>query len=310
MEDSFSTYHPGINFFYFLVVLLYSMFFTHPAFLVISFICSITYALVLRGIRKSLKFNFLGLLPMLLLVGCINPLFNHGGVTILGYLPTGNPVTLESIVYGIVMAVMFIEVIFWFICYNTIMTSDKFIYLFGRVIPSLSLVLSMVLRFVPKFKAQLHVITQGQKCIGRDIGSGNVWQRVRNAINILSIMVTWALENAIDTADSMKARGYGLKGRTSFSIFRFDTRDKLVGGIMLALFVFVTVGIVRGSAYASYNPAIKYAPFTVYNMAVYVIYALFCMMPVFTDIYDAVKWRNIRKMSVAYGKGGQILGNI
>ena len=294
MEDSFSTYHPSINFFYFIVVLLVSMFFTHPAFLMISLICACVYSLVLKGVRKSLKFDLLGLLPMLLLVGCINPLFNHGGVTILGYWPTGNPITLESIVYGVVMGVMFIEVILWFACYNTIMTSDKFIYLFGRVIPSLSLVLSMVLRFVPKFKAQLHVITNGQKCIGRDIGAGNVWQRCRNAINILSILVTWALENAIDTSDSMRARGYGLKGRTSFSIFRFDTRDRVVGGIMLICFIYTTVGIFSGAGYASYNPAIQYAAFNGYHLSIYLVYTLFCLTPVFVDLYDAVKWKNLK----------------
>ena len=299
MEDAFSTYHPVINFFYFAVVLLFSMFFNHPAFLVISLLGAVIYSLVLLGTRRSLKFNLVGMLPMLFLVALINPLFNHGGVTILGYWPTGNPMTLESIVYGIVMAVMFIEVIVWFACYNTIMTSDKFIYLFGRVIPALSLVLSMVLRFVPKFKAQLSVITQGQKCIGRDIGAGNVWQRARNAINILSIMVTWALENAIDTADSMKARGYGLKGRSSFSIFTFDTRDKWVGSIMLVLFLIVTGGVMGGLAYASYNPVIKYSAFTPLSISVYVIYLAFCLMPVFVDVAEGIKWKQLTKDAAA-----------
>ena len=45
--------------------------------------------------------------------------------------------------------------------------------------------------------------------------SGSLLQRLKNAITILSIMVTWALENAIETADSMKSRGYGLPGRTA-----------------------------------------------------------------------------------------------
>ena len=106
------------------------------------------------------------------------------------------------------------------------MTSDKFVYLFGRVIPALSLVLSMTLRFVPKFKAQIQVVSEAQRCVGRDVSNGSVLQRLRNGITILSIMVTWALENAIETADSMKSRGYGLPGRTAFSIYRFDSRDK------------------------------------------------------------------------------------
>ena len=105
------------------------------------------------------------------------------------------------------------------------MTSDKFVYLFGRLIPALSLVLSMALRFVPKFQAQFHVVSEAQRCIGRDVSDGGVIRRIRNAVTIFSIMLTWSLENAIETADSMKSRGYGLPGRTAFSIYRFDDRD-------------------------------------------------------------------------------------
>jgi energy-coupling factor transport system permease protein len=166
------------------------------------------------------------MLPMFLFAAPINPAFNHEGGTILTYLPGGNPLTLESITYGIAAAAMLISVIAWFSCYNAVMTSDKFVYLFGRVIPALSLVLSMTLRFVPKFKAQVRVVSDAQRCIGRDVTSGGVLDRVKNGLTILSIMVTWSLENAIETADSMKSRGYGLPGRTAFSIYRFDRRDR------------------------------------------------------------------------------------
>ena len=78
----------------------------------------------------------------------------------------------------------------WFSSYNEVMTSDKFVYLFGRVIPALSLVLSMALRFIPKFKAQMQVVSEAQACIGRDTKNGSVFQRVGNAVKIFSIMVT------------------------------------------------------------------------------------------------------------------------
>ena len=294
MDDAFSTYHPIINFFYFVVVLMFAMFITHPAYLIISLIGGIIYSCVLLGTRKSLKFNILYLLPMLFMVGVINPLFNHGGVTIIGYWWTGNPMTLESIVYGVVMAAMFISVIVWFSCYNTIMTSDKFIYLFGRVIPALSLIFSMVLRFVPKFREQMKVISQGQKCIGRDVSNGNLIKRARNGINILSIMITWALESSIETADSMKARGYGLKGRTAFSIFTFDSRDKLVGSIMLVLFLIAVGGAFGGLAYASYNPIIRYSSFTPTSIFFYSVYLIFCLMPVIVDSVEVLRWKQLK----------------
>ena len=102
----------------------------------------------------------------------LNPMFNHYGVTPLLYIESsGNWVTLEAMVYGIVLGCVLFIMILWFSCYNQIMTSDKFIYLFGRIIPAMSLMLSMALRFVPHFMAQLKVIRNGQKCVGMDVRS-------------------------------------------------------------------------------------------------------------------------------------------
>lgn len=71
VRDSFSLYHPFINFFYFAVVILFSMFFMHPVFLGISLVGSITYSMLLNG-RRAVKFNFLYMIPMLLLIALIN----------------------------------------------------------------------------------------------------------------------------------------------------------------------------------------------------------------------------------------------
>ena len=146
--NEFAKYHPLINFIYFTAVIVFSMIFVHPICLVTSLLCSVMYSVILNG-KKALKFIAM-LLPLMLISALINPAFNHEGVTVIAYLPSGNPLTLESILYGIVAASMVATVICWFSCFNKIMTSDKFIYLFGRIIPSLSLILSMTFRFVPK----------------------------------------------------------------------------------------------------------------------------------------------------------------
>lgn len=292
MEDSFSGYHPVINFGYFAVVLVFSMFMLHPVFLVISLFSAFVYSGILKGWPKALKSALL-YLPVIIIVMLINPLFNHYGVTILFYLYNGNPVTLESIVYGIFMGVTLITVFIWFSCYSKVMTSDKFIFLFGRIIPALSLILSMVLRFVPKFIAEIKVISNGQKCIGRDLSNGSIFERARHGVTILSIMITWALENAIETADSMKARGYGLKGRTAFSIYRFDRRDTVASAVMLAVLACVIAGVYQGFAFAQCNPQIKISglqPLSLGSFFTYVFYFIFCMMPVIIDGVAEFKW--------------------
>lgn len=289
MRDSFSTYHPIINFIYFISVILFSMFFMHPVFLGISLICSIIYSIYLKGMR-ALKFNLLYMIPTLLFVAIMNPLFNHQGATILLYV-NDNPLTLEAIVFGVAAGVMLISVIMWFSCYNEIMSSDKFLYLFGRVIPSSALIISMVLRFVPKFKAQIKEISNGQKAIGRDFTNGNLFEKVSNGIKIISILVTWALENAIETADSMKARGHGLKGRTSFSLYRFDKRDK---GALLSLLILISlilIGTGMGVNSIYYYPAIVTKEISPFSIMVFVAYGLLCIFPVIVNVMEDLKWK-------------------
>ena len=293
MSNSFKSFHPIVNFYYFSIVIFFSMFFMHPIFLSISLICSFIYSVTLKG-KKALKFNILYMLPLLIITAFINPAFNHEGVTILFYLKGGNPITLDSIIYGIAAAMMFISVILWFSCYNEIMTSDKFIYLWGRIIPGISLIISMVLRFVPKYKAQIKNISNGQKCIGRDMSNGNIITRARNGIKIISIMITWALENAIETADSMKARGYGLRGRTSFSIFRFDRRDKITLSTMLILTVVILIGYWFGENSIKFFPYIKIKPISIFSIVVYTSYFLLCITPVIVDFREEIKWKYLK----------------
>ena len=290
MKDVFSTYHPVVNFIYFTLVLVFAMFLMHPVCLALSFIAAFTYSLRLNG-RRVLRFNLKYMLPLMLLTALLNPLFNHQGMTVITYLGTGNPLTLESILYGLAAAAMLVTVIGWFSCYNAVMTSDKFIYLFGRIIPSLSLLFSMVLRFVPRFKAQLKTVSAAQRCIGRDTSTGTLRQRARHAIAIISIMTTWALENAIETADSMKARGYGLPGRTAFSIYHFERRDKQVLLLILCLGVYVLIGAIYGSLGFSYFPALRYAPLTPYSISVFIAYPLLLTLPLIIDRKEDARWK-------------------
>lgn len=292
-RDTFSGYHPLVNFLYFGLVLFFTMFFMHPVSLVISLASSLTYAVYLNG-KKAVRFSLVYLLPMMLTAAIINPAFNHEGQMILTYLPSGNPLTLESIAYGVAAAVMLAAVVMWFSCYTAVMTSDKFVYLFGRVIPALSLVLSMTLRFVPKFKAQFQVVSEAQRCVGRDTATGSMLQRLKNAITILSIMVTWSLENAIETAGSMKSRGYGLSGRTAFSIYRFDDRDKmaLCGLCFCGFYIFS--GALTGGMDWRYYPTIKGTLTGAFPISFQLVYLALCLTPVILNRLEDRKWKYLR----------------
>jgi energy-coupling factor transport system permease protein len=215
------------------------------------------------------------------------------GATILTYLPNGNPLTLESTLYGLAAAVMLITVISWFSCFNAVMTGDKLVYLFGRVLPGLSLLLAMALRFVPRFQAQIKVISTAQKGIKRDVASGTIMQKARQGMKILSIMVTWALENGVETADSMKGRGYGLPGRTAFSIFRFRRRDGWVCLYLLTCAAVVITGAAAGAYQFRYFPTVRGQWSGFWTIAVFGAYFALAALPIIINLKEELRWKRI-----------------
>ena len=269
------------------------MFLMHPVFLVISCVGGMLYYIYLKG-KKALKTSLWLMLPVFLISACINPLFNHEGVTLLFYFSTGNPLTLESIVYGLASGAMLVSVLNWFSCYQVVMTSDKFIYLFGKAIPAMSLILSMVLRFVPKFKNQITKVSDAQKCIGRDVTNGNTLEKAKHGMKILSIMTTWALESSVETADSMKSRGYGLRGRTNYSIYRFDNRDKMMLTGMILAGILLILGIMSETVYSLYFPVMEINSLNVQAVLVYVVYGILCTLPIVINVAEDIKWHYLK----------------
>ena len=292
MTDSFSKYHPFVNLIFFTLTIGFSMTINHPLAQLISLVCAIVYVVSMQG-RKSVGFLLKFCLPLMLLTAIINPVFNHEGQTILLYFANGNPLTLESILYGVSSGCMMITLLLWFSAFSSVMTTDKFIYLFGKVIPALSLVLSMTLRFVPRFKMQMKNVADAQRCIGKDVSSTSLLSRTKTAITIVSVMITWSLENAIETADSMKSRGYGLKGRTAFSVYRFEGRDKYALVWLVFCFFYILAGVLISAFGFRYFPDIKYLNFDISTIPFYIIYFGLCITPVVLNTAEDRKWKTI-----------------
>ena len=141
--------HPTVCFVYFASVICFSMILINPVCLAISMISSVLTVIIISK-SKALGFVLPVLLFSVLISAAVNVLFNHRGATIISYFPDGNPLTFESLMYGAAASIMLLSVICWFHCLNKRFTSEKIIYVFGSVIPSLSLMFSIALGFVPK----------------------------------------------------------------------------------------------------------------------------------------------------------------
>lgn len=292
-RDTFSTYHPGITFLFFIAAIVFGMCFIHPAFWISSVILSAAYAVTIKG-RRAVKL----LLIMFLVfaaVSLINPLFTAEGEHVLAIMPWGRLYTLEALCYGMAAGGMFVTVLLWFSSYNEVMSSDKFLFLFGRMIPSISLVLTLILRLVPIFQVKTRQIAGARKCIGLSGSEASNKEKVNNGMAIVSALTSWALEGGIITADSMQCRGFGSGRRTTFSIYRLDGRDLSILAVMILLAGTVLVCALKGGMKTAYIPSIEFAGNgTPYMMAGLIAYVIFMAIPTILNIVEAFKWHYLR----------------
>lgn len=279
-RDSFTELHPAVTGLYFTVVIGITMCVPEPGLLAVSFVSAAIYLTRLRG-RRGGRMILLGVLPAALAAALINAAFNHEGATILCYLPGGNPLTLESVLYGLNASVMLAAAAVWFGCVTAVMTSEKIVCIFGKALPSLGLLISMMLRFLPRFTEMLRETGEARRGLGiaDEDRKGGKTAKVRDAVGNMSAVLGRALENSADTADSMRARGWGLPGRGSFYPKRFTERDRSAAAFIVFCGFSVVSGALAGGFGFRFYPTIKVSergPLTVFFL---VMFAALGFMP-------------------------------
>lgn len=266
------------------------MFSTDPLLLLLSLLGAAALFFARHGFgawRSCWWYSLIFLLSLIL-----NPLFNHNGMTVL-FVLNNNPITLEALCYGAVMGIMIVGVMWWFLSFSGIMSSDKLLYLFGSVSPKLALILSMTLRYVPLFRRQAVKTHQAQKALGL-YREDSIPDTLRGGMRVFSVMVTWALENGVITADSMTARGYGVGKRSHFAIFRFRKEDALLLAASVLLTGITLAGLGLGAVGWAFYPRLTAPDFSALSVVSYVAYGLLCMLPATLEILEAFKWKSLR----------------
>lgn len=292
-KDTFSNYNPIINFVFFIGTVVFGMFFIHPLFLLCSCLWAFAYYITVHG-SKGFKLVF-GFIPIFVILSVVNPLFNTYGKHVLFTYFGGRHYTLEALCYGMAIAAMFVSVMAWFASYNSVMTSDKFIYIFGRIIPAISLVLTMIMRLIPSFQRKINQITGARKCIGKAGKYGTKKEKIANGMTIISALTGWALEGGIITADSMRSRGYGTGKRTNFAIYRFDGRDIALLVVMIILIIIITGCGLSGGASATYTPVMNISKLSNPYTAIGILaYCVFLAIPTILNVTEAITWHILR----------------
>lgn len=267
--------HPAVCFVYLLAVLIFTAVSGNP----VTVLVSLAGATLLAGLSGRLR-GLCWSAAFAILAALANFVFVHNGNTVLFFIGD-SAFTLEALAYGGHIGLMLAAVCLWGACAVRFVTSDKYIWLFGRIFPAAGLVLSCAVRFVPLFIRRTREFTAVQSA-----GS------VREYLRAFSASVGYSAEQAMDSSLSMRARGYGTARRTSFSLYRFT------GGTALALgSVLLTAGgaaalALSGAGGFRFYPEISGIPAGAADIALYAVFLAFCLLPSAVIIRGRIRTSN------------------
>ena len=279
--------HPAVLVLYFLSVTIPAMFSLNPLLLIPAF-AGAAFFLLLTEPEPPKARTVLWLTLLVVLVIVINPLFSHRGQTELFFL-NGHAITLESLLYGVRNAFCVLTVLLWCRIFNRMVSSEKLLALLGKTFPKTALLLSSSLRLVPLLRCRASSMRDTQQELGL-YGNGEMSDRLTGGARVFSMLVTWSLDHASDVSSSMKARGYGLKGRTTYSVYRFKKRDAVLTVLLVLLCAGVLTVMATGGLAFTFYPAIEMKHGVATTMAL-ILYAVTALAAAVFEAFEAIRWK-------------------
>ena len=265
--------HPLTGFLYLISVMGVTIFTRHPLLIGISLLGAAV-LLTLCGKGKLLLWS----VPAVLVCAVTNPIFSHRGETVLFFVGD-HSITLEAVIYGAIFGGMLAAVCGWSILAANFVTSDKYVWLFGRVLPVSGLVLSCTMRFVPLFIRRTASFSAAQRA-----------ESLTERLTAFSSSLGYSAEQAMLSADSMKARGYGCTKRTSYSRYRFGARESLQLLSVAVLAVSAAALMICGAGAFECYPRLSEISLSPADIALYAAYGMLCALPT-----CAAAWEQLRR---------------
>lgn len=254
--------HPLAALLYNAVLFVLLMLFDNPLYLVLLLVI-IGLAISSTDGLKAWETTLAAGLIMTFVFVIINGLFVRSGDTIIWfgpYVPVFGKlnVSLEAIFFGIVMGLRLLAVISVFVLYTRMVHPDKLLSMLSQFTAKSALVLTMSTRLFPLFLQRLRSIREVQMVRGVDYQQGTYLERVKKYASLFNNLMVTSLEDALEMAEAMQARGYGLGKRTRYKRDIWRPRDSVVAVASLLALLLGVFGEVNGYSRYEFYPALGF----------------------------------------------------
>lgn len=258
------------------------MYFNSPVFVALNIFCSVCSSLVLLGKSRtwtSLRYGLFLFFTVIL----INMMINSRGATVI-LVFWRVKITLESLLYGMCTGGILISMFLWINCFGSFFNMQKLMFVFYRIMPKVAVMLSMATKTFGDIKKRISTINMVRRVDANKYNKGIIDQ-FKMISNLSTSLLSWTLEDSVETIYSMKSRGYGNAKRTYYKKYNFRSYD-FVAIIVFLVCIILQILFSYKNAYIEYYPTINLSRI---NPIAYFSYAVAVLFPVIVEFWGDLR---------------------
>jgi len=284
--------HPAVYVIYYLLLVILAFLYNDPYYM-ISFLICVSALIMLQGISREFKNVIQFFIPMSLLIIILNPLVAQVGTTRI-YVLGSYFITLEALVYGILMSLSLLIILLLFASYNRAVSYQEMLYLFSKRFTHISMIIVMAMRFIPLLSYRLTEVNKISRFNQENQGNQKIESRVdkiKKTAQMLAVVVSWSLEESMLTAKSMKARGYGIMKRTSYLSYKLRKIDYLFILVISATTLICTMGLANGFGRIEIYPTLHFSVHESMFNPYYFSFLILLLPLIYLEFKERLIWR-------------------
>jgi energy-coupling factor transport system permease protein len=217
---------------------------TNPAYRALVLLVCLNVVMALRRSDVNLRALSIAVGVTALVATLLNAVLSHTGAHVLLTVPDqvpalGGRITLEAVLYGADVAVGIVAAVLAVAPLSIVLHPHELLDAFPRPLQRTAALTGAAINLVPGLARNAVAISEAQRMRG-------VHSRIRDWRNVASPLVLSALDDSLQLAEAMEARGFGARARTRYAAAAMDGRALLVIACSLAAIVLTVVARATG----------------------------------------------------------------
>ena len=219
---------------------------TNPLYRALVLLLALNLLISLRRSDASLRPLFLAVAVGAALAIVLNTLLSHTGEHVLGTIPSwvpglGGPITAEAIVYGVDVALGIVAAVLVVAPLSRVLHPHDLLDAFPRALQRTAAMTGAAVNLVPAVARNAVAIGEAQRMRGSDS------TRLRRWRGVAAPVVLSALDDSLQLAEAMDARGFGSGPRTRYAPATWDIAATTVTAAAVCAIVLALVARATGS---------------------------------------------------------------